>query len=336
MAKKRRNGPLGFDDGSFDLVNEDQGTLTREDANTPRVELSFHSSKPSLNHQYHCAHDEENKFLVFENDLPQLSSKEPLYAAISKTARKLNMWIVARQTNPESLKYIANPNYCSKSISCKPKTASLGAIVFENGTQITSQSSGLVADPTRIPGAFHPSKLDKALQIWKEFAKKHLDKLSDQGYEVDRRPNSRHYGCLMKDRKWIHGDLDLFDVIMISRETGKAKDQKVNRPIDHEKENISRKAAVAMDIRLGTRIEGEENYYMDPTRVVGEKINMLLGKRMVHHGAQISFGGFDSEALDVFAPDGRMFELPTRTHARGWYFRRWPDRDTKKEDGFKF
>ena len=283
----------------------------------------------------------ERLIRAYEDQLPQLDREIALYKAASRTAETYKMWIVARQTNKSSLEYIGNPNYCSKDITCKAKTAQYRSMarVDENVLKkndrtyseavnrrdaatrtegdakkltIVSSSAGLVANPHILEDAYDRERHEKVKKTWDEFASEYLGAQGKEGYEVDMNPKSNHYGCLMKNKKWVHGDLDLFDVIMVDRFTGQAKN---GHDIFPEK--------------------GSVNTYRSPTRLAGEKINNLLGTRMVHHGAHIIFKGFESEGLDVFAPDGRLFELPNIFSALQWFSLRWPDRKDKLEEKLK-
>ena len=242
------------------------------------------------------------KLAAFEAQLPRLAANVRLYQCLGRVANETGYWIVARRTNPEALPYIGNPMYTPKGISCKAKTAKHNGTATVGGRLITTSTAGLVTDPTLVPTAFGPGALPQALPLWHAFAREKLGTSSAFGYSVDHRPGSRHYGCLMKHGKWVHGDLDLFDVVKPAA-VGARPDR-----IRHE------------------TVEDEKNVYSEATRIIGNRINATIGAPIVQHGAQAHYGDFDSEALDVFAPDGRMFALPTRTHARGWYLLRWPGR----------
>jgi hypothetical protein len=244
----------------------------------------------------------------FEAACQALPADVFLYSCVGRAARETGFWIVARKTNEDALPYIGKANYVPKSISCKPKTADQNATVTVNGAVRSLRTAGLVASPEVVPTAFSGGRLHTALWLWRDFARKHLGAADAEHYEVDTRPSSQHYGCLKKGTAWIHGDLDLFDVI---------KGSPLPASLGARNERI----------RTET-LEGQTNRYTEYARVVGNKINMLVGAPMVQHGAQAQFGDFDSEALDVFAPDGRMFALPNRMTARAWYLLRWPGRTT--------
>jgi hypothetical protein len=247
-----------------------------------------------------AANERDRRIVEYEAKLPPLQPGVLLYSRISSAARATNYWIVVRKTNKESLGYVGNPSYVPKGISCKAKTAKLSPMVQVDGQWVFARCAGLVADPTVVAAAFSQATQSDVLQLWQRFAREHMGPAAGLGYEVDLRATSRHYGCLMRNKKWIHGDLDLFDVI--------------------------KPGSQSLDRARSEVLDGARNLYSEATRIVGNKLNMLLGENMVQHGAQAHYGGFDSEALDVFAPDGRMFELPNRTFARGWYLLRWPGR----------
>ena len=117
----------------------------------------------------------------------------------SNCAKHFKLWILVRETNAKSLEFVGLPGYVPKPISCKPKTAKLGA------------NAGLVVDPTVLPGAFEPAKLPATVDLWKKFAAHHLGK---DGYQVDNGPNSQRRGCLMLNGKYIYGDYDLYDIVI--------------------------------------------------------------------------------------------------------------------------
>jgi hypothetical protein len=227
----------------------------------------------------------------------------PVYGAVQQAADRLKAWIVTRKTNEESFQYVGRPGYAAKEITCKPKTADRNNQVPWAKDVRVMQTAGLVASPKLCPTAFSSAaKLNKALEIWKMFEREYL-KDDSSGYAVNLRENSAHFGCLMKNHRFVHGDLDLFDVIKPSSATGER--------------SFEEKVAL------------ETNVYTALARLAGNLINNILHCEMVLHGAQAQhdeYGTWDDKGVQVFAPDGRTFELGSTVQARLWYATRWPGR----------
>lgn len=249
--------------------------------------------------------ERDRRVAQFEGDCPKLPSGVLLYSRLAIAAAETGFWIVARKTNEHAHSFIGKPGYVPKGVSCKAKTAKDDCQALVDGTPRWIRSGGLVASPRLLPSAFAPGSLQGVLHVWHDFERRHLVPNDPEEYRLDTRPGSRHYGCLLKGTSWIHSDLDLFDVIKPASALSTAPN---NERIRSE------------------QLQGQTNLYTEYARIAGNKINLLMGAPVVQHGAQAQFGDFDSEALDVFAPDGRMFELRNRMFARGWYLLRWPGR----------
>ena len=109
----------------------------------------------------------------------------------SDAARQFQVWILVRQSNPASMKFVGRPGYVSKRIDCKAETADLDA----GGKQL----AGLVVDPTVWPGAYSAARSSDAVARWGSFASEHRLSKSGaglHGYAVDGNRDSRHYGCV--------------------------------------------------------------------------------------------------------------------------------------------
>jgi hypothetical protein len=131
-----------------------------------------------------------------------------------QVARDKNVWLLVRLTNAQSLKWAGKANYIPKPISCKAKTA-------DEDNDVQYQIAGLVADPdpTIHRNKFRKEKLQKAVECWTEFSKKHLEPEYRQtgkgkdGYTLDIDKRSAHYGCVQRNGKYIHADYDLLDIV---------------------------------------------------------------------------------------------------------------------------
>lgn len=113
-------------------------------------------------------------------------------------AQKFNVWILVRQTNLDSLRYVGKPGFAPKPIECKAKTADRGDI------------SGLVVDPSARRDAFSPLRLPAAEKSWKEFQ---VVLGSRAGWAVRDRAGDPYRGCVTYKGCLIHADYDLKDVI---------------------------------------------------------------------------------------------------------------------------
>lgn len=246
--------------------------------------------------------DRDQRALAYEGKLLAFAvGGNPVYRAVQQVAGRMQAWIVTRKTNEASFQYVGRSGYTAKDITCKPKTADRDNRVAWTRHYQSMRTAGLVASPTVCPAAFSsPARLNQAREIWKMFERGYLT--GNHGYEVNLREGSAHYGCLRRNHMFVHGDLDLFDVIRTPKPTG-------------EPERIHQE-----------QIDLETNRYTAVTRLAGNLINGALQCKVVLHGAQAHYGSFDDQGVQVFAPDGRTFELASTVQARLWYATRWPGR----------
>lgn len=242
--------------------------------------------------------EREKRAREFEHKLPGVAVGTSLvYRVAQQVAIGAGVWIVARQTNRESFKYVGQTGYTAKDITCKPKTADRNN-AFPPAGDRAGETAGLVTSPRLCPTSFTRDRLQTALEEWQKF-ERILDN-DHYGYSVHL--GDKHHGCLKREGKFIHGDLDLFDVINPQM----VRDEKI----------------------FDEKIEGHTNKFTVLGRHIGDQINELLPAPMVLHGGQAQYGAFLDEGLFVFAPHGQRqpFELMSRIQARLWYKTRWPGR----------
>lgn len=212
---------------------------------------------------------------------------KPIFA---RAATKFNAWILVRRTNPDSLKYVGRTGFVPKPLDCKPKTADLDT----NGKTL----AGLVADPTLHPTAFRAGKLDVALRIWKKFVTAHRldnDRQTAGRYAIDLDRASRHYGCLKLEGAYLHGDYDLYDIILA----------------DFPRVNLA-----AVETMHGAPHRRGVRFYP-----IQEFINAHIGSAMIQHGGEAQFADHSEQAIDVFGPQGEQFTLLNKYSVSGWYER---------------
>jgi hypothetical protein len=192
-------------------------------------------------------------------------------------------------------------------MDCHAKTASRNVGLYRHG--------GLVVDPTLSPHSFFPDKLNRAVQEWNGFILKHplekwrldaggrsLPEGMQPAYCVNTDVNDLdHYGCLLYMQNYLHGDYDLYDVVLADAPT----------------RNL---AVVGSDPdQPSTR-----GPYLT---AIQEYINPQIGVDMVQHGAQAQgFGHIDDDTVDVFPPKGDDFTIPNNAGVIAWYAKTFPGR----------
>lgn len=193
-------------------------------------------------------------------------------------ARKENVWLLVRLTNPKSLKWAdkkrwGSDKYIPKPISCKAKTAN-------NDKDVRYQIAGLVADPYE-----HFDKFDDAcdaMKYWNEFRTAHLAPdyaetgMGRDGYSVDIDPGSDHYFCVQRDGKYIHADYDLLDII-------DAKNPRANE--------------IFRDV-----LDGVPHNYNARFPEIQRALNTGMDTPMVQHGGEAQFTCLKEQAIHVFFP----------------------------------
>jgi hypothetical protein len=195
-----------------------------------------------------------------------------------KVARKKNVWLLVRLTNPRSLKWANekrhdNDKYIPKPISCKAKTA-------KNDTDVRYRIAGLVADPYK-----HCDKFDDAcdaMKYWNEFSTAHLEPgytvtgRGRDGYSVDIDPGSDHYFCVQRDGKYIHADYDLLDII-------DATNPRLNEILEEV-------------------LDGVRHNYNARFPEIQRALNTGMDTPMVQHGGEAQFTYLKEQPIHVFFP----------------------------------
>jgi len=212
----------------------------------------------------------------------------------AEAAKKFKVWLVVRQTNPASWKYIGLSKYFPKPITCKAKTADLDSLL-PGKPRARYDTAGLVVDPKVHGNVFSSGKLHSALGLWTKFKAEYLD-VAGSGYTVDRDVKSRHFGCVQFREKYLHGDYDLYDIIVVG----------------HESANLA----------VVGRRDGVPDYR--PARLfrIEEFVNGRIGAEMVHHGGQFQYSEHTSDVVEIFGPQGERATAPAAT----WYAKNFPHR----------
>jgi hypothetical protein len=193
-------------------------------------------------------------------------------------ARKENVWLLARLTNPKSLKWAdqkrwGNDKYIPKPISCKAKTAN-------NDKDVRYQIAGLVADPYKHCDKFDDAR--NAMKYWDEFRTAHLEPdynvtgMGRDGYSVDVDPGSDHYFCVQRDGKYIHADYDLLDII-------DAANPRLNEILEEV-------------------LDGAPHKYNPRFPEIQRALNTRMDTPMVQHGGEAQFTSLNEQPIHVFFP----------------------------------
>jgi hypothetical protein len=201
----------------------------------------------------------------------------------SSAAVKFKAFILVRQTNPASLKYIGRSDCVPKPIECKAKTADFDTADFKSRRQ--RRVAGLVVDPTRLPNVFEPGKLKKAEKCWQEFLLLFPGSNGQPGapFGIDDQEESEHFGCLTLHGNYIHGDYDLYDIVLA----------------DNTQSNLAAVEELhGQPHRRGVRVNPVIAY-----------VNGLIGAPVLQHGGQAQYADHSDEDVDVFCPDGSAFTL---------------------------
>ena len=255
--------------------------------------------------------------------------------AFCRIAQTYNIYILVRQTNEASLKYIGMPGYYPKPAAVKAKTADIDPPPFEyivKGQRRVSQHKieGLVPHPWFQPAVFNEKKLDKARDCWLEtldialspgcnipaanlkfpetwvfWGREHISSRTGWRWKIDINPESVHFGCLqiMRDQtpwSYLHGDYDLKDVIVRGHETYNERNEE--------------------------KIQGVKNYTpLLPGlefETIRKALNNEMGVEMVQHGAEAQYAWHGDEPVTVITPEGphlQFFILGNAEAVQGWY-----------------
>ncbi|HEX7358917.1 MAG TPA: hypothetical protein VF283_00360 [Bryobacteraceae bacterium] len=205
-----------------------------------------------------------------------------------EAARLFQSWILVRRTNVASLAYIGKKGYISKAIHCKAKTADSDAPPYT--------VAGLVVHPEVHSGVFRTEKKKaEAKKCWKA-----VEPLIGKTFVVDENKQSRHYGCLIEQGNYIHGDYDLYDMIDITQPS-------VNVP--------------ESEILLG-----QPNRFDPRFPALQSFVNFAIGVPMLQHGGQAQYADHSEEPVDAFGPHGEETILLNKFTTLAWYKQKFGDR----------
>lgn len=247
-------------------------------------------------------------------------------------ARDMNVTILVRHTNEDSLRYVQVPGFYPKPAVVKAKTADMNPpderrLVNGRLQAVHYEVSGLVVHPGFQPHCYKPAKVPKAVDCWDHTmetlspslmnVKVDLTKpdtwsfwgIERKGalaprwsWRVDVDPLSKHFGCLQLknesiDWSYVHGDYDLKDVIVRG----------------HETENKRREG----------KLDGVKNFTPVLHEIEFEKVqkalNDLMGVEMVQHGAEAQFAWHGDEPITVAFPNWTHLLLHDAVTVQGWY-----------------
>lgn len=247
-------------------------------------------------------------------------------------ARDLNVIILVRHTNDDSLKYVGRTGYYPKPAVVKAKTADKNppaTMELLNGKRhrLEYDVAGLVVHPGFQPNCFETKKKDKALGYWNDTMKtlspsllktvvdrKNPDSWSAWGVErtgafagrwkwrVDIVPTSPHFGCLQMNNGasgwcYVHGDYDLKDVIVRGKESD-------NRRFEGQIDSVKNFTPQLQNLEF---------------EKVSTRLNSLMGVDMVQHGAEAQFAWHGDEPITVAFPDWTHLLLYDAATVQAWY-----------------
>ena len=232
------------------------------------------------------------------------------FMVFSQYCREKQLWILVRQTNEHSLKYIGATRpgpkgllrYTPKPIFVKPKTADRNVGTY--------QLAGLVVDPRRHSQAFDPDRLQEAQSLWDEFSLHYLRQTNM--FRVDNDKASPHCGCLMVKKNvsefYIHGDYDLKDIVEVGNE-----DWNLTFPENPDKHHGARHNTVLLLDHDFAEIQRE--------------LNLRLGVDMIQHSSEAQFKEHKIEPIIVFSPQGTHQTLNNDGEVRAFYQRTFKGRN---------
>jgi hypothetical protein len=231
-------------------------------------------------------------------------------AARPGTIQPAGLWILVRRTKSASLDYIGRANHWPKPGACQAKSAD------KDGGNGRFKHAGLVVDPTVSPDSF--TNADKARQFWAQFIHEHplaswrVD-AAGRSLPLAQQPaccvnnigtDTEHYGCLLFENRYLHGDYDLYAIIRADRLTANLSG--IGGTPDHP--------------------TGHSPYLVP----LQNYINSRIGVPMVQHGAQEAGYGHIDDTVDIFAPLGGDDEIsvPCKEFAsvQAWYQAKVPGR----------
>jgi hypothetical protein len=247
-------------------------------------------------------------------------------------ARRLDVILLVRHTNEDSLRYVGVPGFYPKPAAVKAKTADRNPpprTVLVKGKPVTKtyQVAGLVVHPGFQPACYSGAKALKAHDCWNHtletlsptLLNKQVD-LTRPGtwslwgverqavnaprwkWRVDVDPGSDYFGCLQLaggDSRWsyIHGDYDLKDVIVVGREQD-------NRRAEGTLDGVKNFTPILQGLEFET---------------LQSELNREIGAEMVQHGAEAQFAWHGDEPITVAYADWRHLTLLSAETVQSWY-----------------
>ena len=200
----------------------------------------------------------------------------------SQAAVNLRLWIFVRLTNKESRQYMNLSGYVPKRIDCKAKTAD-----FDDGNK---KLAGLVVDFRIHPGVFKPGK--DAEKSWKDFQIASRPGTPGSPYQVDTNPQSKHYGCVTLNGKYIYSDYDLWDIVD--------------------------PAAPRRNFGIVEELHGQIHIRSNLQRRVEDWINPRLSAPMIQHSGEMQFKMPTDQPIDAFGPNGEVVTLLNQLTWESW------------------
>lgn len=215
-------------------------------------------------------------------------------APFIEAAQHFQVWILVRGTKEASCKHIGKNGFWPKRLDCKAKTADIDV-----GGYLTA---GLVVSYELHPTAFTSGKVSAAAE-WEKFAPKWgiVGKtfLSSSIYTLDVDESSKYFGCVKCDNKYIHGDYDLYDIVLP----------------DNPRRNLG-----VVDQRHGETIVRPPRF-LEVERFVNDRI----GVPVVQHPTDRLFRDQYEDPLEVFEPSGKDYSI-SAGDTESWYKSTFPNR----------
>lgn len=204
--------------------------------------------------------------------------------AFQEAARRWKVWILVRQSNPASRRYMGLPGYVAKRLDCKAKTAKRDVGPYK--------LAGLVADPTIHPNAFAGRDVSKE---WRDFqpqlykpapGERRMYLPAGKLYTVQLDPNHKHYGCvaftsygLSTNLNYIFGDYDLYGIVSQA---------------DPANNVFVQESRIGQPHNRGPELFDVQHF-----------LNKRIGIPMILHGSQEKYSPHTGEDIVIFWPDGR-------------------------------
>lgn len=116
-------------------------------------------------------------------------------------------------------------------------------------------------------------------------------------FTVDLDHTSRHYGCLMLNGMYLHGDYDLKDII--------------------DPRQLGPNMAVA------ERLHGQPHMRAAEFFAIRDYVNAAIGVPMLQHGGEAQYTAHSEDRIEVFGPHGEAHTLDGKNEIEKWYKFGW-------------